>query len=75
MKLQGDAKFLFFTMMQAALRMKQMNKNQEDFLEFAKGIWESMEMNKPSELQRILQEHMMSDLEKFVKENEKKAKK
>jgi hypothetical protein len=62
MNLHGEAKFMFFTMMQAALKMRQMGKNREDFLLFAKEIWVSMEMNDEKSLRRILQEGMMNDI-------------
>ena len=67
MELEGDAKFLFFTMMQAAIRMKSLGKKQKDYVDFAKGIWETLELNNSEELQDLLQESMLEDLKKFVK--------
>lgn len=67
MELDGDAKFLFFTMMQAAIRMKSIGKSQKDYIEFAKGIWESLELNNPEELQNILHESMIKDIKRYIK--------
>ncbi len=67
MKLTGDAKFLFFTVMQAAIRMDDMGESKEKFVSFASEIWDTMKMNDKDKLSSILQESMMSDLNSFVK--------
>lgn len=66
-ELTGDAKFLFFTMMQAAIKMHDMGQTQEKWLEFAKGIWESLEMNDKDELYEILQSAMLKDLKDHLR--------
>ncbi|HZY25502.1 MAG TPA: hypothetical protein VFE71_06720 [Bacteroidales bacterium] len=65
--LQGDAKFLFFTMMNAAIRMKELGKKEKDYLDFAKGIWESLEMNNPETLSALMYEDMMGQIKNYVK--------
>lgn len=67
MELQGDAKFLFFTMMQAALKMKEMGRQKEEFIMFATEIWVTMEMNDEESLKKTLLAAMMKDVKDFVK--------
>lgn len=62
MELQGDAKLLFFTMMQAALKMSDMGKKKSDFIIFANEIWNTMELNDKDQLFEILQSSMLKDL-------------
>ena len=66
-ELSGDAKFLFFTMMQAAIKMHDMGKTKEEWLDFALGIWESLEMNDKDELYETIQSSMLKDLKDFIK--------
>lgn len=68
MKLDGDAKFLYFTMTQAAIKMKKIGKTEKDFLEFAKGIWESMLLTPIDKLEGILMDAMISYVKKYVDE-------
>lgn len=63
----SDGKFLLFTMMQAALKVKDMGKDEEYFLEFAKGIWETIEMNDIDQLKQTLNFSMMEDLKNYIK--------
>ena len=66
-ELSGDAKFLFFTMMQAAIRMHDIGQTKEQWLDFALDIWESFEMNDKDELYETLQSSMLKDLKDFIK--------
>jgi hypothetical protein len=68
MELKGPAKFLFFTMMNAAIKMKEMGLTEEDFISFSRGIWETLEMNDADKLYETLQSAMKNDLEEFTGE-------
>ena len=71
-ELSGDAKFLFMTTIQAALKMKSLGKNEDDFVNFTREIWKTMEMNDKDDLEDILFKGMMTDLERFSKNKYKK---
>jgi hypothetical protein len=61
--LDHDTMFLFMTMMQAALKLRDMGRSKKEFVLFADEIWNSMELNDENELRRILAEKMLSDLQ------------
>lgn len=61
LELDDDAKFLFYTMMQAAITMKEVGSSKEDYLAFANGIWETLELNDLNELKDTLQEDILMD--------------
>lgn len=65
--LDANIKFLFFTMMQAALKMKRLGKDQIYFLNFAQGIWETLELNSDEDLDKILQTAIIKDIEELAK--------
>lgn len=65
--LNGDGKFLFFSMMQAAIKMHDLGKTEQEFLDFAKGIWETLEMNDKEQLFSLIQESMLEDVKSFAK--------
>ena len=62
MNLSPSSKFLFITMMQAALKCREMKMVEKDFLEFAKISWETMLLNDEKELKEILKQAMLNDL-------------
>lgn len=62
-----DVQFLFVVMMQAAIKADDMGLNEEKFLEFARGCWESMKMNNKEYLRETLTGKMMDDLQEFFK--------
>lgn len=68
--LSREADFCFMAMMQVALLMKESGKDRKFFVDFADGIWESLEMNDRDELKKALTDRMMSDLKKFAREFE-----
>lgn len=59
-------RFYFVALMQVALKMKEEGGTEEFFVNFAKGIWESMELNDPVNLEQALNEFMMDDLRNMV---------
>lgn len=65
-ELPSDARFAFMAIMQVALRVKDMGMSQDQFLEFCKGCWESIELNDPDKLQAILMNSMMEDAKQFL---------
>jgi hypothetical protein len=69
-ELQGDERFLFFTMMQAAIKMRRLGFKEENYVEFAKGIWEKLEMNNEDELEKIILDSMLLDFKDILKKEE-----
>jgi len=67
-ELSRDAKFLFFSMMQAAIKMKEMGKEEKDFLYFAHEIWESMELSPIEYLKKMLLDGMIQDIKDLNRE-------
>lgn len=67
-ELNQDQKFIFFTGMQLAIKFKKLNFTEKQFIEFCKGLWESVEMNNLEELENTLQYSMKEDLENFLKD-------
>lgn len=66
MELDKYTRFVFLTMMQTALKCLQRGWKQEDFTAFAEGIWESMLLTPPDELQKTLNEIFESDIDELV---------
>jgi hypothetical protein len=48
--------------MQAAIKMHDMGQKEDDFVNFAREIWKSLEMNDRDELYGIIQSAMIKDL-------------
>ena len=70
--------FVFIAMMKSAISFKEMGKDKEFFIEFAKEMWVSIEMTDLDELKEIINGKMRKDLEPYVKsymEKEKENKK
>ena len=55
--------FLFITIGHAAVSAYNQGMSQEQFCEFCKGMWETMEMNGPEGFGSIIEEKMMSDID------------
>lgn len=71
MKICQDGEFLFFTMMQAAIRMDEMGKSKKDFIDFAGEIWESLKLNDRDKLKSTIADAMMLQLSEAFKFNDK----
>lgn len=69
-KLSKDQRFLFITMMQTAIKIKELGLNEEDLLELAKGCWETLKLNDLENLKNLLQESMYKDINDFSKNND-----
>jgi hypothetical protein len=61
-KLDPQAYFLYMTMTQAALKMHELGKSKEEFVQFSAEIWESMLLSDTDELFNTLQSAMMNDM-------------
>lgn len=64
--LQYEIKFATISILKSALLLKEKNLNQELFLDFCKGIWETMEINDGVDINEVLNEVMYSDLQEYV---------
>ncbi len=64
-------KFIFIAMMKAAIELRSYGCDREKFIEFAQGIWESMELNNEEELKETLNSIMKEDVDKYLKTREK----
>lgn len=52
--LPAEHQYVFITMMRAAVHFKEMGFGEKFFLNFAKGVWESMEMSELGYLKDVL---------------------
>jgi hypothetical protein len=59
--------FVFIAMMQSAIELKEMDKDKEFYLDFAKEIWESMELSDFDYLKEVIMGKMRKDIESHVK--------
>ena len=59
--------FVFMAMMQSAIHFKEMDKDKEFYLEFAKEIWNSMELSDFDYLKETIMGKMRKDIEPHVK--------
>ncbi len=65
--LPPQIQFAFISMLKSAIDFKEMGENEKKFLEFAKGIWETMEMSDLQDLKEIIVSKMQKDLEPAMK--------
>ncbi len=61
------ARFIFVALMKCALTAKENGLNEEQFLEFCKGCWESTFLNDKSKLNEILNTTMLNDIKEAMK--------
>ncbi len=73
----SEMKYIFITMMHAALKWRDMKMNQEMFLEFANGVWDSMLINDEDEIRETMKNIMQKEINscKDMKDNDKCQKK
>jgi hypothetical protein len=57
-----ERKEVFMTLMNAAIKVKQMEYDKEYFSNLCKGAWETVALNDPDDLFILLQESMAEDL-------------
>ena len=67
-EMDPHSKFMFMMMMNAGLKMHNMGLSEAQFLDFAKGIWETIEMNGTEYLEGIMRDAMTSEVSEFVAE-------
>ncbi len=72
-EMEPHSKFLFMMMMNAALKMHNMGLSEAQFLDFAKGIWETIEMNDKQYLEDVMRDAMTSEVSEFVAEIRKQS--
>jgi hypothetical protein len=65
--LPPQIQFAFISMLKSAIDFKESGKKEKDFLQFAKGIWETMEMSDLKDLKEIIIGKMRKDLEPAMK--------
>lgn len=63
-----DEKFLFFTTMQAALRIHDMGGSKEDFVKWCEGIWETLLLNDKEHLRKVLLDAMAMQVLQSIKD-------
>jgi hypothetical protein len=68
-ELDANAKFLYVSLTQSALIFREMERSKEEFLDFAKEIWESMLLSNEKDLKQIISNIMTNDLKKFSEAN------
>lgn len=60
-----EVRFLFVAMMNAAIKMKELGKTEENYLSFAKEIWNSMNMNDIEHLKKIMISLALKEISDF----------
>lgn len=60
--LDENAKFIFFSFSQAAIRMRDLNQTQERYLDFALDVWETIDMNGIDKMHEMIQQGMLKML-------------
>ncbi len=71
-EMDPQTKFVVVASMKTAIELKKKGINAKQYLEFCKGIWESVAMNDAGTLEGIINDSMKKDLVKFgVKINNK----
>ena len=74
--LPPDIQFSFIAIMQSAILFKEQDRDEKEFLNFCKGIWESMELTDLETLKDIISGKMRKDVETSMeKYHSKKNKK
>ncbi len=62
-------KFLYMAMTKCALTIKSMDKNKEDFMDFAAEIWDSMILSDENYLNEFLNQSMKEDVQSYRNKN------
>lgn len=71
-ELPNEIKIVFICLMQAAIRMRLEEYSERHFLEFAKGIWETVEINDLEDLMDVMEdlmEHEINDKAKNLSDD------
>jgi|HubBroStandDraft_2_1064218.scaffolds.fasta_scaffold00031_54 hypothetical protein len=67
-----NLQFVFISLLRSAIIIKEEGKDKKFFINFASEIWEKMNLNDIEDLKNILSEYLKADIEKMMKEMNKK---
>lgn len=64
--LPASVKFMYMSMTQTAIYLKEMGRDRDYFVKFAKEIWDTMELNDMQTLKSALREQMEKDIKNMA---------
>ncbi len=72
--LDPSIQFIFIAMLKGAMFFKEIEKDEEYYLTFAKAVWKTIEINGVDHINKVIEKKMTSDIEQYLKKYEESQK-